>query len=113
VLYRQFRLQKPLYCPAEGSGDLDYAQEYLIQLERVVGEMNITDRTRKTLAKGMEKSFFEQHKSTVNNAIRKVLDIHAEAYLIHSHGNRPYTAYRVKLDKQQIEYQTEANNEKS
>jgi CRISPR-associated protein (TIGR02584 family) len=108
VLYRQFRLQKPLYCPAEGSGDLDYAQEYLIQLERVVGEMNITERTRKTLAKGMEKPFFEQHKSQVNGAIRKALDIHAEPYLIHSHGNRPYTHYRINLDIDQIVYLEES-----
>ncbi len=104
LLHRQFVLHKPLRCPAEGAGDQVYAREYLKQLEKLVGEFNITERTRKTLEKGMEKAFFEQHKSQLNRAIRKVLDIHAEPYLIHSQGKRPYTAYCVKLDAEQIVY---------
>ncbi len=104
VLHRQFILHKQLYCPAEGVGEKRYAREYLQQLERLVGEINITERTNKTLAKGMEKSFFEQHKSAANSAIRKVLDIHADPYLIHPFGKRPQTEYRVRLDVEQITY---------
>ncbi len=112
VLERQFVLHQPLYCPAEGVPEASYANEYLRQLETLIGEMNTTERTRKTLEKGMEKSFFEQHKSQVNRAIKKKLDIHASPYLIHSHGKRPRTTYRVRLEAGQIEYHTETNYEK-
>jgi len=105
ILYRQFSLQKPPCCPPDGAGDTDYATEYLQQLQALVGEINIAERTLNTLAKGMEKSFFEQHKSAVNSAIRKALDIHADNYLIHAYGKRPRTAYRVKLQAHQIEAQ--------
>ncbi len=112
ILYRQFGLKKPPCCPPDGAGNTAYATEYLQQLQALVGEMNIAERTQKTLNKGMEKSFFEQHKSAVNSAIRKALDIHANNYLIHSCGKRPRTAYRVKLQAHQIEYQMDENNEK-
>lgn len=104
VLHRQSVRREPLHCPADGVPDQICATEYLQQLEQLTGEMNVTGRTRKTLAKGMEKSFFEQHKSRVNSAIKKILDIHAGPYLIHPCGKRPKTEYRVTLDAEQIIY---------
>ncbi len=97
--------QRPLHCPADGAPEKQYAEDFIHCYQQISSEMVISERTLKTLQSGMEKSFFEQHKSSVNSAIKKVLDIHADNYLIHAKGKRPHTEYYLKLDAQQIEYQ--------
>ncbi len=96
--------QNPVHCPADGAPEKHYAKDFIHCYQQINGEMSTAERTMKTLQNGMEKSFFEQHKSAVNSAIKKVLDIHADNYLVPARGRRPYTEYYLKLDAQQIEY---------
>ena len=107
LIQRQFSIKGALSCPADGVPDPDYSAEYLHYFKVIAGELGIAARTLNTLANGMEKSFFEQHKSSINKAIKQILGIHAQHYLIHPQGKRPYTKYALKLEQHQIEYQEE------
>ncbi len=107
VLQRHLIQQLPLYCPADGAPNQEYAQDFIKHYQHIAGEMNMAERTLKALEKGMEKAFFEQHKSSVNSTIKKALDIHAGNFLIQPQGKRPYTQYVIKLEQHQIEYQEE------
>ncbi len=107
LIEQQFNEKKALRCPPEGAPNEAYARQYLSVYQRIYGELSVSERTQDALTKGMEKSFFEQHKSAVNAAIKKTLSIHAAPYLIHSRGRRPKTEFILKLEMHQITYQEE------
>lgn len=105
LLQRQADESPAPHCPNDGAPDLNYASEYLIQYQRIHGDLGGTDRTADALKNGMSKSFFEQRKSRINKALKLVLNLAAQAYLIVAVGGRPRTRYQIALQTNQIEYQ--------
>ena len=105
ILQNQSHDRQLITCPSDGAADIDYAQAYLQCYRQVIGDMGPGERTEQALRAGMSKSFFEQRKSRVNNAIKSALQSRAGSYLIAAQGQRPRTYYRVKLEPKQIEYQ--------
>ena len=80
--------KEPLSCPKELVPNMQYAREYLEELQRVRGKMGGLERTEKTLKKGMDQDFFEQKRSRLNHQIMKLLKHHAAPYLIKGSGKR-------------------------
>lgn len=55
------------------------------------------ERTRKSLAKGMSREYFEEKKARYNKLVRDALGIAAEPYCIHAVGRRPRTHFGLRL----------------
>lgn len=103
ILQRQANGQTAPQCPSDGAPDKDYADEYLVQYQRIHGTFGGTDRTVDALKNGMSKSFFEQRKSRINKQFQQTLGYIATGYLIQSEGKRPRTCYQVALSSAQIQ----------
>lgn len=101
---RKLNAQKPLKCPADGAPEHAYAEGYLTEYRLINQPEAARDRTENVLANGMDKNFFEQRKSRINQRLKNELGAHAEAYLIHAIGQRPYTRYELGLELSQIDY---------
>jgi len=97
--------------PEPASRDLaaanaEYAEALLALFERIEGEMGRDlERTRRGLNGGMEKGWFEEKKSRVNELLRQQLGRSlAERYQIDSFGKRGYTRHGLRLAAEQIEW---------
>lgn len=101
LLVCQFKSQSAPTCPCEGAPENSYACQYLKIYQRLLGDMPSTDRTLKTLEKGMTKTFSEQRKSRVNKVLKEQLKQAAAPYLIGTQGKRP-TRHVVGLNEKQI-----------
>lgn len=101
---RRLNHQPALKCPSDGAPEWAYAEQYLHEYRQISQPIAAMDRTTKVLAQGMDKNFFEQRKSRINQRLKVALCIHAEAYLIHPIGQRPYTRYELGLEPSQIDY---------
>lgn len=91
-------------CPSDGAPEFDYADEYLQEYRQISQPEAARNRTEATLVQGMDKHFFEQRKSRINQRLKAELGIHAEAYLIQAIGRRPATRYELGLAAEQIDY---------
>jgi len=105
ILQRQADGQSAPQCPSDGAPDRDYANEYLMQYQRIHGALGATDRTVVALKDGMSKSFFEQRKSRANKDIQRALAHVAAPYLIVGEGRRPRTRFRIALNIEHIQFQ--------
>ncbi len=101
---RKLNHQSALKCPSEGGLEMDYAHDYLTEYRQISQPVAAMDRTASALAQGMDKNFFEQRKSRINQRLKAELGIHAEAYLIQAIGRRPGTRYELGLAVEQIDY---------
>lgn len=90
--------------PTEADFDADYAQEYLLEYRRITHLRNHEDRTTEALKRGMDKTFFETHKSRINSKLRKALAAAAEPYLIQPSGRRPRTRFGLALNSTAITF---------
>jgi len=97
VVRRIERGAGPLRCPSDGVGERDYAREYLAEYRACLGPMGDDERTARRLAAGMDKSFFEQHKSKLNARLRRALGAAAAPYLVSALGRRPGLRYAPAL----------------
>lgn len=95
---------EPILCPADGTVEPGYAQEYLAEYRRIIGEMGDDDRTAGRLAAGMDKAFFMERKSKVDRHLQKALGYGARPYLICGIGSRPRTRYGLRLDRTAIRF---------
>jgi CRISPR-associated protein (TIGR02584 family) len=101
---RRQNRREALPCPSDGVPEAGYAQDYLAEYRKINHPVAAMDRTEKTLAAGMDKNFFEQRKSRVNQRLKAELGINAEPYLIQAIGRRPCTRYQLSLEPVQIDY---------
>lgn len=92
--------QEPLTIPTEDNFDTDYARDYLIEYRRIARLQNDEDRTTESLQQGMDKTFFETHKSRINRKLRRALGAFADNYLIQPFGRRPRTRFGLGLDRE-------------
>lgn len=71
----------------------------------VIGEMSHDYETTAMLMQdGMPEEFFEEKKSRVNRALKKVLGNAARPYLIQPQGKRPRTLFSVGLKRDEINF---------
>lgn len=96
--------QNAVPCPSDGAPETGYAHDYLAEYRQINQAPAAMDRTANTLASGMDKNFFEQRKSRVNQRLKKELGFNAEPYLIQAIGRRPCTRYQLNLEPLQIDY---------
>ena len=75
-----------IVCPAEGAPDSEYAQSFLREYRRIIGELGDDDRTAHRLANGMDKQFFLERKSRLHRHLKRCLGPEAERYLVHGEG---------------------------
>jgi CRISPR-associated protein (TIGR02584 family) len=104
LVQRQLNGGDALKCPCDGAPEQGYAQEYLREYRRIIGEMGMAERTVKRLHNGMDKAFFEQRKARVNAALKQALGLSAKAYLVQATGRRPQTRHCIGLTAGQISY---------
>lgn len=93
---------EPLSIPAESEYEADYACAYLREYRCIAHLQNDEDRTTEALRHGMDKTFFETHKSRINQKLRRTLSAAAESYLIQSFGRRPRTRFGLGLASEAI-----------
>ena len=92
----------PLAIPAEGDFDADYARDYLAEYRRIARLQGDEDRTTEALRRGMDKTFFEAHKSRINRKLKHALGAMAGPYLIQPFGRRPRTQFGLGLARAAI-----------
>lgn len=92
-----------LNCPKEGVPEPDYAQAFLAEHQAIIGAMGDNDATRKRLAKGMDKEFFEQTNAKLKRELVRALGHQAHPYLIEGQGS-PRRRYAVGLPPDAIRY---------
>jgi len=78
-----------LGCPADGAPEPSYAEAYLAEYRRIIGEMGDDDRTVARLQGGMTKEFFQETKSKLNRKLRRLLGPGAASYEVLGRGGRP------------------------
>ena len=96
---------EPLAIPAEGDLVASYAHDYLTEYRRIARLQGDEDRTTESLRRGMDKTFFETHKSRINRKLKQALGMIAEAYLIQPFGRRPRTQFGLGLMRDAIAIQ--------
>jgi len=101
---RRLKAQGALKCPSDGAPESIYAEQYLFEYQQIGQPVGAMERTADVLTHGMDKNFFEQRKSRINQRLKAELGGHAEAYLIQAIGKRPGTRYELGLTAEQIEY---------
>lgn len=104
LVRRCHQRQGPLACPKDGVPEPNYAQAVLAEHRAIIGELGDNDRTVEALRKGMDKNFFERHKSRVNGLLKAVLGRAAAPYLIGRFGRRPNWTHGLALEAGQIRY---------
>jgi CRISPR-associated protein (TIGR02584 family) len=93
---RHFRGETALASPPDGAPDAAMARQYLTFYRRCAEAAAVT-RAARVLQRGMDKSFFEQHKSKLNRRLRNALGEQAAAYLVTGFGRRPHTTFGLGL----------------
>ena len=99
---RRLRGQPGVACPSEGAPDPDFAHHFLQAYRHIFGASGLYGRTARTLRQGMEKAFFLERKSRLNQALRRALGLAAGPYLIRPHGKRPATFFQLDLEPSKI-----------
>jgi CRISPR-associated protein (TIGR02584 family) len=100
---RQSEGKPPLAIPADGEFNESYGQAYLAEYRIIARLKNDEDRTTEALRRGMDKTFFETHKSRINKKLKQALSGQAEPYLIQPSGRRPRTCFGLQLAAESIE----------
>ncbi|MDQ6965188.1 MAG: CRISPR-associated ring nuclease Csm6, partial [Mariprofundales bacterium] len=78
---------KGVRCPMDAVANLEYGQT-VVDIYRRIHNFGIGghDRTERVLSRGMEKSYFEQRKSRINQALRLALGVNDSPYAILRNG---------------------------
>lgn len=92
-----------LPAPGKEVHDPEWAERYLAELQRIVGEMDDREATQRALAKGMDGDYFSQRLSKLNGRMRKVLGQAAARYLIDDGNTRP-RRYRLALPPEAVRF---------
>ena len=100
---RQMRGAPPVVCPPDGAPNAAMAGEYLT-IYRRCAEPRTLARAARSLEHGMDKAFFEQHKSKLNRCLRTHLGDRAAAYLVTGFGRRPRMTFGLVLPADAIRF---------
>ena len=76
----------PLPAPPKEVGDRLWAERYLAEYRRIVGELGVRDDTERALRDGMDGERFSYLKPKLHAALKKALGHAAAPYLIRSSG---------------------------
>jgi CRISPR-associated protein (TIGR02584 family) len=90
--------------PPINHADADHT-EFLRHYKHVIGEDAVAYENtsgRFNTQKGIDKEFFEQNRSKINQALTKKLGLSARPYLIIPIGKRPNTRYGLELKPEEI-----------
>ena len=94
-----------LRCPSEGVPDEQYAEEFLREYRKIIGELGNDDRTKKRLENGMTSEFFSQTKSKTHGILRKHLsEVQLAPYLIARKKSENVWKYGLSLDPNYITF---------
>jgi len=96
----------PLPCPKDGVPEPAYAEAVLAEHRVIIGEMGDNDRTVDALRRGMDKNFFERHKSRINQRLEAAFGPAAAPHLIRRFDRRPNWTHGLDLQPGQIRYGT-------
>lgn len=83
---RAKRGKEPLAAPPKEVGDPRWAERYLDEYRRIVGELGVRDATERALRDGMDGQRFSYLKPKLHKALRHALGHAAEPYLIRASG---------------------------
>ncbi len=101
---RRIRGEAPLPCPPEGTPSLAYAKEFLAVYREAAKDRRDLERTERALRRGMDKGYFESHKSKLNRRLRRALGPNAAVYAIQAFGNRPHTRFGLGIAGESIRF---------
>ena len=76
--------------------DMTHAREFLAEYGKLV-DLIEHPTINETMGNGLQHDFFDQQRSKLNRELRKVLDVGADAYLVHSFGPRRQATYGLTL----------------
>lgn len=105
VLVRSVLEERSLPKPPKGGETVpEYALEFLAHYRAVVGQMGDTDKTEKTLLKGMDEDFFQEKVSRINSLLKSELGERlGKRFAIVNRGRRGHTDYGLELSADQIQ----------
>lgn len=96
-----------LHCPSDGAPEPEYAAAFLAEHQAIIGAMGDNDATRRRLANGMDKAFFEQTNAKLKARLVRALGHHAHPYLIEGQGS-PRRRYALGVQPAAIRYESVA-----
>lgn len=100
---RHIHGEPALACPPDGAPDAAMAGEYLA-IYRRSAEPRMLARAARSLQHGMDKAFFEQHKSKLNRRLRSYLGDQGSAYVVTGFGRRPQMTFGLVLPADAIRF---------
>ena len=90
-------------CPSDGVPEPGYAEEFLQEYRKVIGEMGDAERTIQRLRTGMTRNFFSQTKTKTLSRLKKHLDeVEAAPYLISKKKPDKVWLYGLNLPAERI-----------
>jgi CRISPR-associated protein (TIGR02584 family) len=94
----------PITCPNDGAPESGHADAFLAEYRAILGPMGDTDRTTRALRHGMDKGYFLQRRSRLNQRLEDALGPATTPYLLQTFGRRPDTRYGLTLDPTAIRF---------
>lgn len=94
----------PIAAPLKTDEEKACGQAYLREYQRIRGQAYADGRTAERYAMGMSKADFEERKSKLRAALKRLLGVEAADYDIVSSGKRPHTRYALALPGQAIDF---------
>ena len=104
LLKQTVKSQSAIEKPHDTDGNMQYAEDFLIDYRVVIGEMG-SELTEDALKKGMEGGFFAEKITRINKTLKDNLGERlAERYKINSSRNQSMMFYATKLLPEQVTF---------
>jgi len=100
---RTMQGQAPLPASGKNAQDAEYAQCYLNEYWRIVGNQAEMEATKHALRNGMDGDYFSQRKSKLERRLRTALGQAAQAYRISDGDQRP-PRYGLTLGRDAVRF---------
>lgn len=91
----------PLRAPLKEAQDMEWAADYLKNLEATCGLLHLPDSVVEALEGGVDESYFSQHLSRLRRRLRDELGLAAAPYLVDGGDTRP-RRYFLPLAREEI-----------
>ncbi len=92
-----------LHKPNDYEPEVQYAEQFIAQYIKLVGENRDIDKTLDGLSKGMDSNFFSEKKSRINQSLKQILGKRlAENFEIKGLGRRGDMFYATRLKPEQV-----------
>jgi CRISPR-associated protein (TIGR02584 family) len=103
VIEQTLNQETLLHKPNDYEPEVQYAEQFIAQYIKLVGENRDIDKTLDGLSKGMDSNFFSEKKSRINQSFKQILGKRlAENFEIKGLGRRGDMFYATRLRPEQV-----------